>query len=133
MSARLVWACAITCMLVGVALGVVLGVSEGSARIGGEVSSALLVIAPLGLAVNITARRRRANRGEDSHDSVEFQAAVSARSAAFGDALLLSALAMLALTIAPGALPMLWALLLVVTMVTAFWLRYAAELRRLRG
>lgn len=132
MSTRLVWAVAITCMLVGVALGVVLRVSEGSARIGGELSSALLVIAPLGLAVNITARRR-ANRHEDSPDSVEFQAAVSARSAAFGDALLLSALVMLALTIAPGALPMLWAVLLLVAIVTAFWLRYAVALRRMRG
>lgn len=127
------WGVAITCMLVGVCLLYVLDQDAEPASLMTQFMAVVLIVMPLGLAVNTTARRRRANRHEDSPDSVEFQAAVSARSAAFGDALLLSALVMLALTIAPGALPMLWAVLLLVAIVTAFWLRYAVALRRMRG
>lgn len=127
------WGVAITCMLVGVCLLYVVGQDAEPASLMTQFMAVGLIVMPCGLAVNITARRRRANRHEDSPDSVEFQAAVSARSAAFGDALLLSALAMLALTVAPGSLPMLWAVLLLVAIVTAFWLRYAVALRRMRG
>ncbi len=93
----------------------------------------MLLVAPIGLAVNITARRRRKRRRQDRPDSVEYQAAVSARSSAFGDALLLAALAMLALTVAPGPLPMLWSLLLLAALLTVFWIRYVIALRQMRG
>lgn len=121
------------CVAAGIALMLVLGERVGPARYTGQLAGMLLAFVPLGLAVNVTARRRRARRREDSPDSVEFQAAVSARSGAFGDALVLSALAMLALTVAPGPLPMLWSLFLVVALITAFWVRYVTALKQLRG
>lgn len=133
MSTRKVWSIAVLCLVVGLALTFVLGESVGSARFVGPVAGMLLMTVPIGLAVNVTARRRRSRRREDSPDSVEFQAAQAARSGAFGDALLLTVLAMLGLTLAPGALPMLWVLLLVVALLAAFWVRYLRALGQLRG
>lgn len=133
MSTGRVWTIAAICMLVGVGLMLALAESAGPARLTGQLAGMLLLIVPQGLAVNITARRRRARRREDSPDSVEFQAVVSARSGAFGDALLLTVLTMLALTVVPGPLPMLWSLLLVVALLAAFWVRYLGALRQMRG
>lgn len=133
MSTGRVWAVALICMVAGASVLLTLGertdVSDWVARAAGTA----LVVLPAGLAANVTARRSRARRREDSPDSVEFQAAHAARSAAFGDGLVLAALTMLALTVAPGPQPMVWAVLLVVALVVAFWLRYAVALGRLRG
>lgn len=64
---------------------------------------------------------------------MEFQAAHAARSAAFEDGLVLACLTVLALTVRPGPLPMLWAVLLVLALITSVWVRYALALGRLRG
>ena len=92
-----------------------------------------LIIMPVAMAANITAGRRRAQRREDSPDSVEYQAAVAARSDAFTASLLIMALLMLALMVVPGPWSWLWALGGLVVGVAAFWVRYQVLLGRLRG
>ncbi|MDO5533864.1 MAG: hypothetical protein Q4F65_04340 [Propionibacteriaceae bacterium] len=88
---------------------------------------------PVGLAINTWARRQRTVRREDSPDSVEHRAAHQARSQTFGDALVLGALLLLGLSLAPGPVPALWALGFMLALVAAFWLRYLVTLRSMRG
>ena len=125
-----IWALAIACVIAGVLLRSLPDASTGMAW---GLLSSLLVVAPVGLAANVTARRRRAGLRQDSTDSVEFHAAQSARSLAFGDAIILAALLCLGLAVAPGPFPAWWSLGFLVTVVISFWWRYRLELGRLRG
>lgn len=88
---------------------------------------------PLPLAGRLIAQRRRAARRSDTPDSVEFQAAHQARSAAFDDAVILGSLLALALAVAPGPVPALWGLGYVVAIVLAVCIRYRLALDRLGG
>lgn len=127
-----VWVVAALCVAAGLWL-----LSLGGAADGSEgwptLLGTLLVVVPTGLATNVTARRRRARRREDSPDSVESLAAHQARSAAFGDTLVLGALLVLALAVTAGPGAWAWAMTFLAGTVVAFWLRYAVTLRRLRG
>ena len=92
-----------------------------------------LVIMPIGLAANVTARRRRRARREDSPDSVERQASQTASARTFRGALLISGLLVLALMYVPGEMPALWAIAAWVALPVLFWIFYAVELGKLRG
>ncbi|WP_151526842.1 hypothetical protein [Serinicoccus kebangsaanensis] len=98
-----------------------------------RILATVLVVVPVGLATNISARRRRAARRADAPDSVESRATHAARSDAFEGSLILVALTILALTVVPGALPMVWAVLCLLGMVALFWVRYTIHLERLGG
>ena len=132
MSIGRVWAAAVVCVVAGISL---LALADGVEQSGSlvRVAGFALMIVPVGLAANVTARRRRARRREDSPDSVEFQAAQVARSAAFEDGLVLACLTMLALAVRPGPLPMLWAVRLILALIASFGVRYALALGRIRG
>lgn len=105
----------------------------------GDVSSIMgglasfMMILPIPLALNITLGRRRRNRKEDSPDSIEFQAARTARAGAYVDTVILGLVLLLVLLVVPGQNPALWCGLFLATAVIAFWARYAVELRSLRG
>lgn len=132
MTTTRVWVVAGLCVVAGLWLLLQVGSTDAS-RGWATVLAYLLVVMPVGLATNLTARRRRARRREDSPDSVEFRAAHQARSAAFGDTLVLGALLMLALTVTAGPGGWAWGMLFLLSTVVAFWLRYAVALRQLRG
>lgn len=91
-----------------------------------------LVIMPTGLATNVTARRRRRARREDSPDSVERQASQTAAVRSFQGALIIIGLLMLALMYVPGEMPALWAIAALVALTVLFWIFYAVELGKLR-
>lgn len=98
-----------------------------------QVLASALVIMPIGLATNVTARRRRRARREDSPDSVERQASQTASARTFRGALLISGLLVLALMYVPGEMPALWAIAAWVALPVLFWIFYAVELGKLRG
>lgn len=93
----------------------------------------LMVALPLGLAVNLTVRRRRDAAGESSPDSVEFQSAHRARSQAYGDTVILGALLVLALAVLDGPRGAMLGLAFLTLAVAAFWIRYRLALKDLRG
>lgn len=93
----------------------------------------LLVVVPLGLAVNITARRRRDASGASSPDSVEFRVAQEASSRAYADTVVLGAALVLVLAVVAGTLAALAAMAFLAVAVGAFWIRYWLGLRAMRG
>ncbi|USQ80789.1 hypothetical protein NF556_03785 [Ornithinimicrobium faecis] len=60
MSTRKIWSIAIVCLAVGMGLVLALGQEDGQAPFFGLLAGMLLAIVPIGLASNVTARRRRA-------------------------------------------------------------------------
>lgn len=130
MTTRAMWVVSAVLVVAGLALQYLADDREGVVL---RILGAVMVTVPVGLAVNITARRRRSAAREDSPDSLEFQAALAARSGAFEGSLVLVALLMLALVLAPGSVPGLWALACLMAMVGTFWVLYLAALRGLRG
>lgn len=98
-----------------------------------RVLASALVIMPIGLATNVTARRRRRARREDSPDSVERQASQAAAARSFQGALIIGGLLMLALMYVPGEAPALWGVAAWVALPVLFWIFYAVELGKLRG
>lgn len=93
----------------------------------------LLVILPLTLALNVTLQRRRQASGESSPDSVEFQAALRARAAAYVDTVMLALVLFLVLTILTDGTAALFAMAFMTLAVAAFWIRYRLALKDLRG
>lgn len=128
MSTRAIWLLAVPLMLSGYAL-IYLADDTWPWRL----LAFALIIMPMALAVNLTATRRRAARREDSTDSIEHHAAVAARSDAFGGSLLVGALLILGLMVAPGPEPWLWAAAGLLALLAWFWVRYQVRLDRLRG
>lgn len=130
MTTRVIWAVTAVLAVAGLALLYLVDEQEPS---GLRVLGTLLMIVPVGLAVNVTARRRRAAARQDSPHSLEFQAWHAARSSAFEGSIVLVALLVLVLVVAPGSQPGLWALGCLVAMAGLFWVLYARQLRVLRG
>ncbi len=93
----------------------------------------LLVVVPLGLAVNLTVRRRRDASGASSPDSVESRVAQQARSAAYTDTLLLGAGLFLLLAVVADTVAALAVMAFVTLAAGAFWVRYRLGLRAVRG
>lgn len=91
------------------------------------------VVVALGLTVNITARRRRAARHEDSPDSVEAQAHLRAAARSFIDSVVLATVLVLVLVLPTGWPGWVWAVAYLAGMLTVYWVRAARELRILRG
>ncbi|WP_281965133.1 hypothetical protein [Serinicoccus marinus] len=129
MSTRALWIVAGLCAVVGMALLYL--VTDPAFWV--QLLGIWLVVGPLGIALNLTLGRRRRERREDSPDSIEHQAAIAARSDTFEVSLILVLLLLLALVVAPGQLPWLWALLCLTVMLATFWVRYTVRLDRLRG
>lgn len=73
------WSIAIVCLAVGMSLILILDQTDGQAPFFGLLAATLLVIVPIGLASNVTARRRRTRRREDSPDGVGSPAARAPR------------------------------------------------------
>jgi hypothetical protein len=130
MRSRDIWVLAAVLVLAGVTLLYL--ADEGESTVIRMLGMALFVI-PVGLAVNITARRRRRERREDSPDSVERQAWQNAAARAFRGTLVVNGVLMLALLYVPGPVPGLWAIGAFVALPLIFWVLYAVELDKLRG
>lgn len=132
MSTKTLWVMAVVMVCAGTAGLYVADQLTGATTLVVRFASYFLFSSPA-LILNFTLRRRRRARREDSPDSVEFQAQRVAASAAFQDALLLGALLLLAVLVAPGPLPALWVMAFLFAAMGAYWVRYFLALEELRG
>lgn len=130
MRSRDIWVLVAVLVLAGVALLSVAGQRDSSLL---RVLALALIVVPVGLTANVTARRRRQERREDAPDSVERQAAQRAAAQAFRAVIVVNGLLMLALVLVPGPLPGLWGIGAFAAVPVLFWACYAVELSRLRG
>lgn len=92
-----------------------------------------LVILPLTPALHVTMQRRRKASGESSPDSVEFQAALTARAGAYAEGVLLALGLFFVLTILTDGTAALFAMAFATLAAGAFWIRYRLALKDLRG
>lgn len=130
MRTRDIWVLAVVLVLAGV--GLLSVADDRDSTLLRALGSGLMVVS-VGLAVNITARRRRRERREDSPDSVEWQASRNAAARSFGGAVVVGGLLMLALLVVPGPVPGLWAIGAWAVLPALFWVFYVVELDKLRG